>query len=202
GLGHFKSVRVATDHISQLAVFRACLATRYWSIEAATASFFCGLIQLASYRCRRGCVVDVNCASFQSGKDTSSSESNGSQIVVIADTGEYEIRALSGRLRRRRGFAGIFGGPPLSFCGRPVEHCNLMASSLGQMTGHWISYHTKTNKCDFSHFELLVLGFSGSSFYASFSLRAQAGVHGRNGASERTYRLNTRKPLAGSVISA
>ncbi len=143
--------RIAPDHHRQLAVLGTGLATGYGRIQAPTALVFCRGIKLTRHCRRSGGIVDVDRTLLHAGKCAVRAKRDCSQVIIIANTGEDEVAALSSGLRRRRRFAAMFRHPFVRFRGRAIEDREFMATPFGEMTGHGIAHDTKTDKRNFCH---------------------------------------------------
>ena len=140
-------------HDDELAVLGPRLTAGDRRVDPADAGFARHIGQLPRNKRGNGGVIDEDGPLGHARQRPILAQHDRPQIVVIADTGHDEFRAL-GRLARRRGMgATMLGRPFLRLCGRPVVDRDLVAGRL-EVPRHRVAHHAQTQKRQFRHHTL------------------------------------------------
>ena len=110
-----------------------------------------GGVKLARDARGGGCVVDVDRAGLQAAERPVRPQRDLAKIVIVADAGEDEIRALRSFLRRGRELAAELRNPGLRLAKRAVIDGDIVPALGADMPGHGIAHDAQPNKRNLAH---------------------------------------------------
>ncbi len=142
---------VAADHHGELARLRPGLPARDRRIEEMRAAFERRRVKLPRDGGRGRGVVDEDRARLQGMERAAQPGRDRAQIIIVADAGEDEVRAVRRGRRRFRSTPSVALGPGLRLGGRAVVDGNLVSAPLAQMACHRETHDAQTDEGDLAH---------------------------------------------------
>ena len=149
--GALEDVRVAAAHHGQHTVPGARFTAGYRRVDEVETAGIGGGAEFARHVGGGSRVVDEDRARLHAGKRAVLTDRDGAQVIVVSDTGEDEIGAVGGFLRRRgHGAAELLDPFPGLGC-RAVVDRDVVAALDRQVARHVVPHYAKADECRLCH---------------------------------------------------
>jgi hypothetical protein len=146
-LGRLVVGLIAAAHHGEHAVLGARLAARYRRIDEAAALFRSRGMQFARHVGRGSGVVNEHRALLHRLESAVRSGGDGTQVVIVADAGENEVRAVCGFLGRQGARAAMLFYPFVGLGSGTVVDDDIMSALALEVSRHRVSHHAEAQPC-------------------------------------------------------